>query len=98
MDAAILMVYESRSRPEEMHYAPWVEGQWSKVTRALDALEARWMSHLHGPLDMGLIATACALAYLDFRHGDRDWRTGRPSLAAWFEKFAERESFQATKP
>jgi glutathione S-transferase len=98
MDAAVLMVYEGRSRPEEMHYAPWVEAQWGKIAHALDAIEARWMSHLAGRLDMGQIAVACALGYLDFRHPDRDWRKGRAPLAAWFARFEERPSMLATAP
>lgn len=97
-DAAILIVYEARIRPEEIRHAPWVEGQWGKVARALDALEARWMSHLAGPLDIGQIATGCALGYLDFRHEARNWRAGRPALAAWEAAFAQRPSMQATKP
>ncbi len=98
VDAAILMVYEWRVRPEEKRFEPWVEGQWSKIARSLDALEGRWMSHLHGPLDMGQIAVGCALGYLDFRHGDRNWREGHPSLAAWEAGFAKRESMKATMP
>lgn len=98
MDAAVLMVYEARCRPEDMVYDPWVEAQWSKVERALDALEARWMSHLHGPLDIGHLATAAALGYLDFRHGARNWQARRPSLAAWFAAFSERESFKQSAP
>ena len=98
LDAAILMVYEWRVRPEEKRYEPWVEGQWSKVTRALDALESRWMSHLHGPLDMGQISVACALGYLDFRHSARNWREGHASLAAWYGTFSERESLKTTMP
>lgn len=98
LDAAILMVYESRVRPEERRYEPWVEGQWTKIARALDALESRWMSHLSGPLDMGQVATGCALGYIDFRHPDRAWRDGRPALAGWYEGFAGRESMQATVP
>ena len=98
LDAAILMVYETRIRPEDKRYAPWVEGQWAKVDRALDVLENRWIDHLNGPLDMGQIATACALGYVDFRHASRDWRKGRPKLAAWFEAFSRRPSMQATIP
>jgi glutathione S-transferase len=97
-DAAILMVYEVRVRPEDKRYAPWVEGQWGKIDRALDALESRWMDHLAGPLDMGQISIACALGYLDFRHGARAWRDGRPDLAAWFDVFAKRPSMRATLP
>ncbi len=98
MDAAILMVYENRCRPEEIRYGAWVEAQWAKITRALDAISARWMSHLAGPVDMGQIAVGCALGYLDFRHGGRDWRSGREALAEWFETFAKRASMVATVP
>lgn len=98
IEAAILMVYESRLRPEAIRFDPWVEGQWAKVARALDTLEARWMAHLSGTLDMGQVAIGCALSYLDFRHGGRGWRTGRPALAAWFEGFAARDSMKATEP
>lgn len=98
LDAALLMVYEGRIRPEELRYAPWVEGQWAKVDRALDALETRWMAHLEGPLDAGQIAVGCALGYLDFRHHVRDWRNGRPRLAGWFAGFDARASMRATVP
>lgn len=98
MDAAVGMIYEERYRPEGLRYAPWVEGQWGKVSRALDAIEGQWMSHLAGPLDMGQIAVGCALGYLDLRHGARDWRAGRPALAAWEAKFAARPAMKATAP
>jgi glutathione S-transferase len=97
-EAAVLMMYEGRLRPEPLRFADWVEGQWQKIDRALDALEGRWMSHLAGPLDIGQIATGCALGYLDFRHGARNWRNGRPALAAWDARFAERPAMQATRP
>lgn len=98
LDAALLMVLEYRFRPEANCYEPWVEGQWAKVSRGLDALEELWMSHLAGPLDIGQIATGCALGYLDFRHGSRDWRAGRPQLAHWFTAFDSRASMAATRP
>jgi len=98
MDAAVLITYEGRFRPEEMQYAPWVEAQWAKITRTLDALEGRWMSHLAGPLDMGQIAIGCALDYLDLRHEARGWRNGHPALAAWHQRFVMRESMAATAP
>jgi glutathione S-transferase len=97
-DAAILMVYESRVRPEEKRFDPWVEGQWAKIDRALDALESRWISHLTGTPDIGHVSIGCALGYLDFRHAGRDWRAGRPDLAEWEAGFAARPSMQATLP
>ncbi|WGI21725.1 glutathione S-transferase family protein [Amylibacter sp. IMCC11727] len=98
MDAAVLMVYESRTRPEEKQFADMVEAQWSKVARALDAIEERWMSHLAGPLDAAQIAVGVALEYLDFRHDGRGWRDGRPALAAWQAEFSKRESMVNTVP
>ncbi len=98
MEAAVLMVYEVRSRPEDQRSPEWVEAQWAKVLRGLEALEGRWMSHLHGNLDMGQIAVGCALGYLDFRHPDRDWRHAHMALAAWEKSFAARPSMEATKP
>lgn len=98
MDAAVLMVYEARFRPEEKQSAEWVEAQWAKIDRAVSALNTRWISHLRGPLDIGQIAVGCALSYLDFRHAARVWRTGNPALADWYAEFAERPSMMATAP
>jgi glutathione S-transferase len=97
-EAALLMLYEERLRPPEQRWAEWVEAQWTKVARALDAIEARWMSHLAGRLDASQIAVACAVGYLDFRHAERDWRSGRPALAAWEATFAQRPAMLATRP
>jgi glutathione S-transferase len=98
MDAAVSIIYEKRHRPEEMWFHPWLDGQWTKITRALDAVEGQWMSHLAGPVDMGQVSVACALGYLDFRHGDRDWRAGRPALAEWYARFAARPAMAGTAP
>lgn len=98
MDAAVLMVYEGRVRPEDRQWHGWVEAQWGKVDRALTALDDRWMTSLTGPMTIGQIAVGCALGYLDFRHGDRDWRTGRAALAGWYAGFAARDSMTATVP
>lgn len=98
MDAGVLMIYERRARPEAERSESWVEGQWARIDRCLDALNQRWMSHLAGPLDMGHISVGCALGYLDFRHDARNWRQGRDALAGWFEGFAARDSMTATAP
>ena len=98
LDAALLMVYETRLRPEALHFAPFVEGQWAKIDRTLDVIEARWMAYLAGPLCIGQIALACALGYLDLRHSARNWRAGRPALAAWFAQMEARDSLCATHP
>ena len=98
MDAAVLMVYEGRVRPDDKQWDGWVDAQWAKVEGAITALNERWMSHLSRPLDMGQIAVGCALAYVDFRHGDRDWRSASPELATWYDAFESRPSMAATRP
>ncbi|MCR8826809.1 glutathione S-transferase [Pseudosulfitobacter koreensis] len=98
MEAGVAMVYERRFREEAQQSDSWVENQWEKISRALATLDSRWMGHLNGPLDIGQISVACALGYLDFRHDGRNWRQGHDALAAWAEKFAARESMQATVP
>lgn len=98
MDAAVLVTYEGRLRAPEMQDDAWREAQWDKVARSVAALNTRWMSHLAGPLDMGQIAIACALGYLDFRHDARKWRRGNDALAAWYEEFAKRDSMITTAP
>jgi glutathione S-transferase len=98
LDSALAMAYEVRLRPQDRQWPDWLEAQWAKVARALDALESGWTDQLAGPLDMGQLALACGLGYLDFRHGARDWRQGRPRLADWEAGLAERPSLRATVP
>jgi glutathione S-transferase len=98
LDAAVLRRYEKAMRPEEKQSADWDEGQRLKVTRALDALEGE-TGALGSAVNLGTIAIACALGYLDFRFAHEDWRTGRPKLAAWYEdNWAKRPSMTATAP
>jgi glutathione S-transferase len=98
LDSALAMTYEARLRPEERQWPDWIEAQWAKVARAFDAVESDWIAHLENPLDMGQIALACALGYIDFRHDARAWREGRPRLAAWEAQVAQRPSLTATAP
>jgi glutathione S-transferase len=96
LDAAVLNRYETFLRPEPLRWKAWSEGQLLKVDQALDFLEEN--AGELARLDIGGITAGCALGYLDFRYGDRDWRAARPKLAAWWEKAARRPSFEKTVP
>ncbi len=98
MDAAVIMTYEPRLRPENMVFEPYVEAQWQKIDRALTVLEDRWMAHLNGPANMPVLAVAAALGYVDFRHDARNWRASHPVLAAWEADIAKRPSLAKTAP
>ena len=45
-----------------------------------------------------IIAIGCALAYLDFRFAERQWRRDHAQLARWHATFAARASVRATEP
>ena len=96
MDAAVLMTYEARLRPEAQQSSDWVEAQWGKISRAIDYLEANTESL--APADMASIAVGSALAYVDFRHGARNWRSQAPKLATWEADFRQRPSMAETAP
>lgn len=97
LDAALLLVYEKRFRPEDKWHAPWTERQQGKIDRALDALEANPPQWAASP-DYGHMTLSCALGYLDFRHEGK-WRAGRPKLVQWLDRFAAAvPAFEETRP
>ncbi|MDQ7071173.1 MAG: glutathione S-transferase family protein [Rhodobacterales bacterium] len=98
MDAAVLITYENRLRAPAMVSTDWTDAQWGKVSRAVKAVNDRWMSHLAGPLDMSHVAVGCALGYLDFRHDARGWRKGNDALDDWFAAFSQRDAMVTTAP
>jgi glutathione S-transferase len=86
LDASVLIVYESRFRPEEKRVQVWVDRQAEKVARALAALEAAPPALTSTP-DVGQIALACVLGYRDFRFAG-SWRKDHPRLTGWLDRFA----------
>lgn len=97
LDAGLLLVYEKRFRPEDKWVESWMQRQQLKIDTALDSLEKTppaWEKHP----DYGHITLACALGYLDFRHGGQ-WRSGHPNLVAWLDRFdAAVPAFSASRP
>ncbi|MDP5085366.1 MAG: glutathione S-transferase [Yoonia sp.] len=96
MDATVAMSYETRLRPEAEQSKDWIEAQWGKAARGIAAVNSRWMSHLTGPLNIGQIAMACALSYIDLRHDARGWRDDNDALARWHADFSRRDSMVET--
>ena len=96
LDAGIARLLEQR-RPENEQSASWIARQKAVVGRGFDALEEEG-DVLAGPVTIGHIAIGCALGWIEFRFADDDWRSGRPSLARWYEGFSKRKSMQETVP
>ena len=98
MDAAVLIRYERGLRPAEKQWQQWMTAQRDKILRALNSLEQGAMAELASHFDIAAISLACALAYLDLRLPDVDWRTPNPQLTAWYAEVSQRPSMLATQP
>lgn len=88
MEAALLIVYEARLRPEHMHVLSVLDYQRGKIERSLSYLDG--LSLTYGKADQpdaADIGLACALDYLDFREV-ADWQALAPSLVTWMTAFA----------
>ena len=97
LEAALLLVYEKRFRPEDKWHPPWQQRQEAKIDRALDELERSLPAALASP-HYGHVTIACALGYLDFRHAGT-WRAKHPNLVAWLDRFAAAvPAFALTRP
>ena len=87
-DCALAHVYERRSRPEEIVHQPWLDKQWEKVSRALDALNAE-PPRLGRKITGGHIALRAVLGYLELRFAGK-WEQGRGKLKRWAARFDEK--------
>lgn len=83
-DAAVLISYESRYRPVEIHSQKWLEHQTGKIMRGLEHLTRDAPDPAR--FDVGSLSLACVLGYIDWRK-QVDWRAGFPALVAWLDAF-----------
>ena len=98
MESAVSITYEIKLRPDNEKSPSWMEAQWSKVLHAIKALDDGQFQAMDSEMNMGQIAVACALGYLDFRHDARDWRSGHSNLASWNDKLMKLPALIKTIP
>ncbi len=105
LDAAILARLEATwpGRAEGERSAAWTARQLDKARAGLAAMErglaeggGPWLCGTH--LSLADIAAGCALAWLEFRFAEHDWRAGHERLAALLDRLMERASFVDTRP
>jgi glutathione S-transferase len=94
-EAGVATRYEIAARPQGLQWEDWLKRARTRMTAALDDLEANWMAVLPD-LNVGSIAVAVALSYLDYRLPDFGWKDGRPRLVAFHHSFEQRSSMKAT--
>ena len=103
LDAALLARMEATwvHRHDSERSQAWIERQMGKITAALAAMDRGlgdkpYCSGIH--LSLSDIAVGCALAYLDFRFPEIDWRATHPTLHRLHDKLMQRQSFLDTQP
>jgi glutathione S-transferase len=81
--------------PQDEGRAKFDARQRKVIERGLDRLEADPPQGLN---DVGAVAVACALGYLDLRFPAEPWRDSRPNLAAWLASVAALPALASTAP
>jgi glutathione S-transferase len=94
----LILWRNERERPDAARSEKHIASFRTKIEKALDVLEQEAPDLAASPPNIGAIAIASALSYLDFRFADHDWRSRRPRLAAWYQAFSTRPSMRATVP
>lgn len=103
LDAGALARLESTwpGRSAEQRCQAWIDRQIGKIQAALKAMayslgDKPYCCGIH--LTLADVAVGCALAWLDLRFPELDWRSEHPNLAALLAKLSARASFVATAP
>ena len=91
-DAGIAARWDLERRPEALRWPLLVDAYRDKIAAACDYIEREIDT---AAVDLGAIALATALSWIEFREV-YDFRAGRARLAAWYAAFAERASMRAT--
>ena len=96
MDLLILWRNE-RDKPAAQQTQGWLDNFAAKTEATLARLEALAPVLTATQVDIGHVATGCALSYLDFRFDYLAWRGRCPALAVWHAGFSARPSMLATE-
>ena len=103
LDAAILARLEATwaGRSEGQRSKAWIDRQLGKIDTSLKAMstglgDKPFCSGVH--FSLSDVAVGCALAYLDLRFAQIDWRERHLNLARLQEKLTQRSSFIETHP
>ena len=94
-DAAFALVMERR-RPSSEQSAHWCERWQSAILRGVAAIAVPGTTD--APTDLGDIATAVALDYLDFRLPDIEWRAAYAAAGRWQADAVRWPAMVATAP
>lgn len=93
-DAAIAVALEE-SRQEKERSPSAIQRNLKKVINTLSYLDQRAGDFDDRP-NLGQIAVACAMGYMDFRGVASGWQDRYHNLSDWYNNILSRESFRST--
>ena len=100
-DAGVAVMIEQR-RPQNLQDPSWINKQWTKVERGLEALNNDLGQNkfcVDETFSLADIALVCVLGYLDLRFGEKvDLDNRYPNLARLNKSLASRVSIAETAP
>jgi glutathione S-transferase len=100
-DAGVAVMIEQR-RPQNLQDPSWINKQWTKVERGLEALNNDLGQNkfcVDETFSLADIALVCVLGYLDLRFGEKvDLDNRYPNLARLNKSLASRVSIAETSP
>lgn len=96
-DQAVAIIATGKMAGEQGVPKGLVERRTEGLNRTLAALEEHLAGRAARP-DLGDLAVAIGLEYLDFRFPDMDWAGRFPSLKDWYAGLRERPSLAETRP
>jgi glutathione S-transferase len=93
LDAGIAVRWDVERRPAALRWQAMADGQTEKLMASYDFVERE--VDLEGPPDIGKIALATALSWIDFRDLP-GLNQDHPRLSRWSDTFGQRPSMTAT--
>ena len=101
LDAALLARMEAvwTGRHDSQRSQAWIDRQVAKISEALKAMsnglgDKPYCSGIH--FSLSDVAVGSALAYLEFRFPQINWRETHPNLSALLDRLMQRPSFAGT--
>lgn len=96
MSTTVQLRIETQIRPTALVWEDLANGYLDKIKTSLHYFEQHDEALLRH-LNIAQITLACALAYLDFRFPDVDWRKSSPKLTKWFTQFSQHSFMKETE-
>lgn len=96
MDSTVAVMLE-KMRPEDKRFDGAINRQMITVHKILDYFNNN-IGQINGELNIGQLALASALGYINLRMSEIAWGEHYPALKQWYDVIEKRDSIASTKP